>query len=125
MQKYDYTLPSGTCLFTDAYNLPSKHVIHTVGPVVTGHLTDRKRDDLAKCYRNCLEIYIEHGIRSIAFCSISTGVFRFPKDEACRIAVTTVEEVLDENPDAFDKVVFNVFSDEQLAIYEDFIKNQG
>ena len=67
----------------------------------------------------------EHGIRSIAFCSISTGVFRFPKDEACRIAVTTVEEVLDENPDAFDKVVFNVFSDEQLSIYEDFIKNQG
>ena len=125
MQKYDYTLPSGTCLFTDAYNLPSKHVIHTVGPVVTGHLTDRKRDDLAKCYRNCLEICIEHGIRSIAFCSISTGVFRFPKDEACRIAVTTVEEVLDENPDAFDKVVFNVFSDEQLAIYEDFIKNRG
>ena len=108
MQKYDYTLPSGTCLFTDAYNLPSKHVIHTVGPVVTGHLTDRKRDDLAKCYRNCLEICIEHGIRSIAFCS-----------------VTTVEEVLDENPDAFDKVVFNVFSDEQLAIYEDFIKNRG
>jgi O-acetyl-ADP-ribose deacetylase (regulator of RNase III) len=52
-------------------------------------------------------------------------VFRFPKDEACRIAVTTVEEVLDENPDAFDKVVFNVFSDEQLAIYEDFIKNRG
>ena len=86
----------GKAKITDAYNLPSGHVIHTVGPQIPQGLGPSQKDcdDLASCYRSCLEIADRYGLESIAFCCISTGVFNFPQDLAARIAMGTVEEYL-------------------------------
>ena len=100
---------------TPAFNLPSKWVIHTVGPIANGNPSDEHRALLASCYRSCLEAAKSIGAESIAFCCISTGVFGFPQDEAAKIAVCTVRDWLDKNRS--DKhVVFNVFepADEEL-----------
>lgn len=120
MKTIDYNLPTGEAFITNAYNLPSDYVIHTVGPIIQDSVTDSHKKLLAECYKNCLRLAQENNIRTIAFCSISTGVFKFPKDLACQIALKTVDEYLDDN-DSFDKVVFNVFSREALDIYEKFI----
>ncbi|MCQ2550680.1 MAG: protein-ADP-ribose hydrolase [Clostridia bacterium] len=95
---------------TKGYGLPANHVIHTVGPIISGPLRDEDRKALSLCYENCLKA---GDFKSIAFCSISTGVFAFPKREAARIAVDTVRRLRPENT----KVVFNVFSDEDYEIY--------
>jgi len=121
MKKLDYALPSGNAFITNAYNLPSKHVIHTVGPIIVGHVTETKEKSLAQCYHTCLNLAIENNIKSIAFPCISTGEFRFPKELACQIAINTVEEFLDTKEDYFDKIIFNVYSDEDYKIYENFI----
>ena len=84
--------PTGQAKITPAYNLPSKYVIHTVGPIVDGALTQKHKELLAACYRACLDIAAENGCESIAFCCISTGVFGFPKREAAEIAVQTVKD---------------------------------
>ena len=74
--------------------------------------------ELESCYRSCLELADKEGLKSIAFCSISTGVFNFPKDEASKIAIKTVSEYLKNNPEtSLDKVIFNTFSDEATEIY--------
>lgn len=109
--------PTGTAKITPAYNLPSKHVIHTVGPIANGQPNSEHRAQLASCYESCLNLARENGIKSIAFCCISTGVFGFPQQEAAQIAVDTVRTWLDTNPDAGITVVFNVFSDADEAIY--------
>lgn len=115
----DYQEPTGSAMMTDGYNLPAKHVIHTVGPIVQFEVTDKLRADLASCYKSCLRLADGAGLESIAFCCISTGVFHFPHREAAEIAVRTVVEYLDENPDcSVKKVIFNVFNDRDLAIYE-------
>ena len=108
--------PTGQAKLTRGYNLPAKHVLHTVGPIIDGPLTDRDRELLASCYRSCLKLAEENGLKSVAFCCISTGVFRFPKDEAARIAVTTVREYLMHS--RIEKVVFCVHGDENLRIYQ-------
>ena len=108
--------PTGQAKLTGGYNLPAKHVLHTVGPIIDGPLTDRDRELLASCYRSCLKLAEENGLKSIAFCCISTGVFRFPKDEAARIAVTTVREYLMHS--RIERVVFCVHGDENLRIYQ-------
>lgn len=113
--------PTGSARITKAYNLPCKSVIHTVGPIVGYKLTDSLRNDLRNCYHSCLECLVENGYRSIAFCCISTGEFHFPNDEAAKIAVETVNEFLDKNEDKIDRVVFNVFKDYDLEIYEDIL----
>jgi O-acetyl-ADP-ribose deacetylase (regulator of RNase III) len=107
--------PTGQAKLTPAYNLPCDYVIHTVGPIVEGKLTDHHRKLLASCYRSCLELAQAHGIGSIAFCCISTGVFMFPNDEAADIAIRTVQEFQRETGSEI-QVIFNVFkeSDEQL-----------
>lgn len=120
MQKQGHEEPTGQAKITPAYNLPCEYVIHTVGPIVQGGLTDRHRDLLKSCYRSCLEIAGEYGLESIAFCCISTGVFMFPNDEAARIAVETVREWLDEVGSRM-KVVFNVFKDVDLEIYDNLL----
>lgn len=105
---------------TGAYNLPSKHVIHTVGPIANGHPSDLHREQLASCYRSCLDLAAENGLCSITFCCISTGVFGFPQKEAAQIAVRTVCEWLDGS--GSDMIaVFNVFSQEDEAIYRDLL----
>ena len=92
MQKQGHSEPTGQSKITPAYNLPCKYVIHTVGPIVSGTLTDEDCELLKSCYLSCLQIAVEKGLKSIAFCCISTGVFGFPQFEAAQIAVSTVKE---------------------------------
>ena len=114
----DYEQPTAVPMLTDGYNLPAKKVVHIVGPIVTGRLTKDLEQDLADCYKNTLDLCLENDIRSVAFCCISTGVFRFPNREAAGIAVRTVTDWLDQHPDAMEKVIFNVFKEEDKRYYE-------
>ena len=115
MEQQGYPEPTGQAKITPAFNLPSKYVIHTVGPVVSGPLTDKHRELLASCYRSCLELAEKNKLKSVAFCCISTGVFHFPTEEAAKIAIREVR--------AYHKnggtccCVFNVFKDAALQIY--------
>ena len=112
--------PTGQAKITPAYNLPCKYVLHTVGPIVDGRLTQRHCDLLASCYRSCLDLAEENSLHSIAFCCISTGVFMFPKERAAEIAVQTVKDYLEVHS-GIEKVVFNVFSDADREIYESIL----
>ena len=114
----DYEQPTAVPMLTDGYNLPAKKVVHIVGPIVSGPLTPALEKDLADCYTNTLNLCKENGLRSVAFCCISTGVFHFPPQRAAEIAVRTVRNWLSEHPDAMDRVIFNVFSDKDRSIYE-------
>ena len=113
-----YEQPTAVPMLTDAYNLPAKKVVHIVGPIVQGRLTPALENDLADCYRNTLDLCAENGLRSVAFCCISTGVFHFPNKRAAEIAVETVERWLAEHGGKIDRVIFNVFKDEDKAYYE-------
>lgn len=115
MRKQGYEEPTGQAKITSAYNLPCDYVIHTVGPIVDEKLTDKHCELLKSCYKSCLELAVQHNIRSIAFCCISTGVFGFPKYKAAEIAVNTVREFLKNNE---IQVIFNVFGDEDYEIYK-------
>lgn len=117
-------LEVGKAIITKAYNLPSKYVIHTVGPMVLGSLTLENIQDLEKCYVACLDLARDNHIKIIAFPCISTGVFRFPKDQASEIAVRTVRSYLENYPDSFEKVVFNVYTEEDKDYYERLFKNK-
>lgn len=110
----------GKAKITSAYNLPSKHVIHTVGPAIPyGSIPpDENRGELASCYKSCLDIATANNLESIAFCCISTGVFNFPQDLAAEIAIDTVEEYLKDNETTLKHVIFNVFTDESYMIYK-------
>lgn len=108
--------PTGGAKLTPAYNLPSRFVLHTVGPIVDGALTGRHREQLASCYRACLALAAREGLESVAFCCISTGEFRFPREEAAHIAVDTVTSSLAED-NRVKKVIFNVFKDEDARLY--------
>ena len=107
--------PTGKAKITPAYNLPCDYVIHTVGPIVQGRLTKEHCDLLESSYRSCLELATATGIKSIAFCCISTGVFGFPQKDAAEIAVRTVREFQKEHE---IEVIFNVFKTEDYAIYK-------
>ena len=117
----DYEQPTAVPMLTDAYNLPAKKVVHIVGPIVQGGLTPALEKDLANCYKNTLDICEENGLRSVAFCCISTGVFRFPNGRAAQIAVATVEKWLSEHNGKIDRVIFNVFKDDDKAYYEELL----
>ncbi|MBQ7669326.1 MAG: protein-ADP-ribose hydrolase [Clostridia bacterium] len=117
----DYEQPTAVPMLTDAYNLPTKKVVHVVGPIVQGRLTPALENDLADCYQNTLDLCAENGLRSVAFCCISTGVFRFPNKRAAEIAVETVEKWLSEHGGKIDRVIFNVFKDEDKAYYEELL----
>lgn len=107
----------GRAKITSGYNLPADHVIHTVGPyVLDGKVSNMKKDLLEKCYMSCLKLADREGLSNIAFCSISTGVFGFPKEAAAKIAVDTVKKYL-SNTNSKLEVIFNVFDDEDLNIY--------
>ncbi|MDR1400486.1 MAG: protein-ADP-ribose hydrolase [Treponema sp.] len=120
MQAQGHDEVTGTAKITAAYNLPSHYVLHTVGPIVRGALTQKHCAELARCYHSCLALAAKHGLKSIAFCCISTGAFGFPKQEAAKIAVKTVTEFLrHESP--IQRVVFNVFTDDDYLIYHDLL----
>lgn len=110
-------LETGKAFITKGYNLPSKFVIHTVGPIIYDNVTEKEIEELKNCYINSLEIAKENNIKEIAFCSISTGEFKFPKMQASKIAIKAVNQYLGENPNTFKKIIFNVFSDEDYSIY--------
>ena len=114
----DYEQPTAVPMLTDAYNLPAKKVIHIVGPIVEDTLTPALEQALADCYTNSLDLCLENGLKSVAFCCISTGVFRFPGRRAAEIAVQTVQSWMSGHPGAVDRVIFNVFRDEDKAYYE-------
>lgn len=107
---------TGRAKITPAYNLPSSFVLHTVGPLICGKLTKADEDLLASCYRSCLGLAGESGVRSIAFCCISTGEFHFPNDKAARVAVQTVRAYKRETNSQIE-VIFNVFKQMDYEIY--------
>ncbi|MBR2806843.1 MAG: protein-ADP-ribose hydrolase [Oscillospiraceae bacterium] len=113
-----YEQPTAVPMLTDAYNLPAKKIVHIVGPIVQTAVTDNLKSDLADCYGHTLEMCKEAGLRSVAFCCISTGVFRFPNELASGIAVDTVTQWLEANPEGMDRIIFNVFKDEDRRYYE-------
>lgn len=114
----NYEQPTAVPMLTDAYNLPAKKVIHIVGPVVNGKLTPALEQELADCYTNTLDLCAENGLRSVAFCCISTGVFHFPPERAAQIAAKTVRKWLADHDGALERVIFNVFRDQDRDIYE-------
>lgn len=116
MQAQGRPEPTGQAKLTGGYNLPARYVLHTVGPIVRGPLTDRHRRELADCYRACLALAAEHGLKTVAFCCISTGEFRFPSRDAAETAVNTVTELL-RTDTSIQRVIFNVFKDTDAAIY--------
>ena len=120
----DYEQPTAVPMLTGGYNLPAKHVIHVVGPIVQGSLSPALEADLASCYRNVLDLCREHELRTVAFCCISTGVFRFPNDRAAEIAVETVTRWLEQNNGQIDRVIFNVFKEEDLALYGKLLRGR-
>lgn len=113
-----YEEPTGTATLTLGYNLPCEYVIHTVGPFVYGGLNDTLCKDLQNCYENVLKCCLEHDIKSVAFCCISTGEFHFPNDKAAAIAVETVTAFLEKYSDCMERIIFNVFKDSDFNIYE-------
>ena len=117
MQKQGFEEPTGNAKITPAYNLPSKYVIHTVGPIVSGFLTKQDEELLASCYYECLKTADDYNLKSIAFCCISTGEFHFPNDKAAQIAVNTVMDYKQKTGSRI-KVIFNVFKDKDYAIYK-------
>lgn len=112
---------TGRAKITPAYNLPCNYVLHTVGPIVQGQLTNRDRELLASCYRSCMELAEQNGLQSIAFCCISTGEFRFPNDKAAEIAIRTVREYRQQKNSGIE-VIFNVFKQEDYEIYRKYLK---
>lgn len=115
MEKQGYAEPTGKAKITPAYNLPCDYVLHTVGPIVSGRLTDTHKEQLKSCYLSCLNLAVENDIKNIAFCCISTGVFGFPQKEAAEIAVNTVRGFLKTHK---IEVMFNVFKDSDFETYK-------
>lgn len=117
MTEQGYDEPTGKAKITPAFNLPCSYVLHTVGPVASGVLTKKHCEQLADCYKSCLELASDQGLGSIAFCCISTGEFHFPQKKAAEIAVQTVTDFLQANTQ-INKVVFNVFKQDDYDIYK-------
>ena len=114
----NYEEPTGTATLTSAYNLPCEYVLHTVGPIVYGRLNEKHCQDLRNCYENVLQCCLEHGIKSVAFCCISTGEFHFPNEKAAEIAWKAVSGFLEKYGDCMERVIFNVFKDSDLELYK-------
>lgn len=109
--------PTGTAKLTPAYNLPCRFVLHTVGPIVHGQVTQEDERLLASCYRACLDLAAEHALRSVAFCCISTGEFHFPHSLAAQIAISTARSHEAVRQGGI-RVIFNVFGEQDEAIYK-------
>jgi O-acetyl-ADP-ribose deacetylase (regulator of RNase III) len=113
--------PTGEARITKGYNLAARHVIHTVGPVYRSKPRDKTL--LTGCYQNSLQLAADNNITSIAFPAISCGVYGYPIDEACRVAVDTTCNCLKTNP-SIARVIFMLFSSEDLDVYEDYIRTK-
>ena len=111
---------TGQAKITKGYRLSCKHIIHTVGPVWNGG-SHNEEELLANCYKNSLELAMKNQIRTIAFPSISTGIYAFPVERAAKIAVSTVNQFLKENPGQFEEVLWVLFDDKTLAAYQEAV----
>ncbi|MCM1499606.1 MAG: protein-ADP-ribose hydrolase [Clostridium sp.] len=112
---------TGKAKITKAFNLPCDYVLHTVGPIIHGRLKEKDKELLASCYRSCLELADLHGIKSIAFCCISTGEFHFPNDTAAEIAIASVKDYMQQKHSEIE-VIFNVFKDVDYEIYRELLE---
>lgn len=112
--------PTGKAKITKAYNLPCRYVLHTVGPIIYGEVTERDCARLSDCYRSCLELAAAYQLKSVAFCCISTGEFHFPNKKAAEIAIQTVQSWQRNNQNSLE-VVFNVFKDYDYEIYKQLL----
>ncbi len=120
MRKQGHEEETGAAKITPAFNLPCDYVIHTVGPIIQGRLTNKDEKMLASCYRSCLELAEQNELKSIAFCCISTGEFHFPNDKAAEIAVQTVKDFKSQTHSEIE-VIFNVFKDIDYKIYRELL----
>jgi len=111
--------PTGEARITAGYRLPAKYVIHTVGPVYSGKPGDAQL--LASCYRSCLALAVENQVKQVAFPAISCGVYRYPIDQACRIAIDTCRDFLKDHPE-LEAVTFVLFSKSDLAVYRKYLQ---
>ncbi|XP_026209401.1 ADP-ribose glycohydrolase MACROD2 isoform X3 [Anabas testudineus] len=109
---------TGNAKITCGYDLPARYVIHTVGPVARGHVGPTETSDLTACYENSLRLMKEHGLKTVAFPCISTGIYGFPNEPAAGIALKTVKNWIKENPDEITRVIFCVFLDNDFSIYK-------
>ena len=121
MHRQGHEEETGQAKLTKAYNLPCRYVLHTVGPIIHGTVTEHDKKLLADCYRSCLDLAEENGLHSIAFCCISTGEFHFPNKMAAEIAIQTVSEWQQKHPDRIE-VIFNVFKDSDYEIYKRLLR---
>lgn len=131
MKEQGHEEPTGQAKITSGYNLPSKYVLHTVGPIIHNRNnlgayspTDEDARLLASCYRSCLELAEKHHLQSIAFCCISTGEFHYPNQAAAEVAIQTVREWLSETNSSMT-VVFNVFKDVDVEIYGSLLNDRA
>jgi len=106
---------TGKSKITKGYNLPAKHIIHTVGP------RGEKPEKLSSCYTSCLELVKKHNLKTVAFCCVSTGIYGYPNDKAAKVAFNTVVEWLGSNMDCVDEVTFCTFLEKDFVLYEDLI----
>ena len=111
--------PTGQAKITQGYNLPARHVIHTVGPVYEG--ADKSEPLLRGCYKNSLELAAKSSVRSIAFSAISTGVYGYPSKDAARVALETTRKYLDENSGPIEKVIFITFEQKDVDSYNELL----
>uniref|UniRef100_A0A667YQW6 Mono-ADP ribosylhydrolase 2 n=1 Tax=Myripristis murdjan TaxID=586833 RepID=A0A667YQW6_9TELE len=109
---------TGKAKITCGYDLPARYVIHTVGPVARGHVGNAETNDLTSCYQNSLKLVMEHGLSTVAFPCISTGIYGFPNEPAADIALNTVKSWIEENPDKITRVIFCVFLETDFTIYK-------
>ena len=116
MNKQGHNEANGDCKVTNAYNLPSKYIFHTVGPIYSGIKQDEI--DLANCYLSCLRKVDEMCLESIVFCSLATGIYGFPIEKASSIAINTVKEYLEKENKNIKKVIFDLFSQNDYLIYK-------
>ncbi|EEG74260.1 protein-ADP-ribose hydrolase [[Clostridium] hylemonae] len=116
MEEQGHEEPTGKAKITGGYNLPAEHVIHTVGPIVGVQVTEEQKEQLKSCYKSCLKLAEKQGLRSIAFCCISTGEFHFPNKLAAEIAVQVIDKYLSTSE--VERIVINVYKNEDYYIYK-------
>lgn len=113
-------LPPGDAVATDAGRLPTRRVLHTVGPIWHGG-DHHEAETLGRCYRSCLELARQEGLRTVAFPSISTGAYRFPVKEAAKVAIEAITGFLNEHPDVFERITWVLFDESTFAIYAEVL----
>lgn len=124
MKHQNFKEANGKAKITKAYNLPSRYILHTVGPIVKKVITKQNEIDLSNCYQSCLKLASMYQLESIVFCSIATGLYGYPIEEASKLAIQTVLKFFDENKEtSIKKVIFNVFSEEDYEVYKRTIEN--